>query len=96
MEEFKVLIPEEKFEIIEYKTGDLPAVMVVNTSLINFEPKEVFSWNLSIIIRFNELNNNGMPKKEEVDLIIPFEERIDDKIKGDNKDYPREFDYRMT
>jgi len=88
MEEFKVLIPEEELEIIEYKAGNLPAVMVVNTSLINFEPKEIFSWNLSITIQFNELNNNGMPKKEEVDLIIPFEECIDDKIKGDNKNKP--------
>ena len=88
MKEFKVIIPEEKLSIIEYEAENLPAIMVTNFSLLKFKPKEVFSWNLSIIINFNELNNNGMPKKEETDLIIPFEEIIDDQLKGDNKDKP--------
>ena len=88
MKEFKVLIPEEKLSIVEYEAEKLPAIMVMNYSLLKFKPKEVFLWNLSIIINFNDLNNNGMPKKEETDLIIPFEETIDDQLKGDNKDKP--------
>ena len=88
MKEYKVLIPDEEYRIIEYEVENLPAIMVANISLKNFEPKEVFSWNLSIIIQFNELNNNGMPKKEETDLIIPFEECIDSELKGNDKDKP--------
>jgi len=88
MEEFKVLIPDEELIIIEYEAENLPSIMVVNSSLKNFEPKSVFSWNLSIIIQFNELNNNGMPKKDETDLVIPFEEYIDNEIKGKDKNKP--------
>jgi hypothetical protein len=88
MKEYKVIIPEEKYTIVEYKQENLPAIMVMNVSLLKFEPKEAFSWNLSILIQFNELNNNGMPAKEETDLIIPFEECIDVQLKGTDKNKP--------
>jgi len=88
MEKFNVLIPEDNFIIVEYEEEQLPAIMVVNSSLKTFEPKEVFAWNLSIIIQFDDLNNNGMPKKEETDLLLPFEETVDSKLKGRNKNKP--------
>jgi hypothetical protein len=87
MKEFKVIIPQENYTIVEFKQDNLPAVMVLNSSLIKFEPKEVFSWNLSIILEFNELGDNGMPIKNEVDLIEPFEKSLDDNLKG-NKERP--------
>ena len=87
MKEFKVIIPEENYTIVEFKQDNLPAVMVLNSSLIKFEPKEVFSWNLSIILEFNELGDHGMPIKNEVDLIESFEKSLDDNLKG-NKEKP--------
>ena len=88
MEEFKVLVPEENFIIVEYEEDGLPAIMVINSSLKTFEPREVFSWNLSILIQFDELNDNGMPKKEETDLLLPFEETMDTELKGNDKNKP--------
>ena len=88
MQEFRVLIPEENYTIVNFNQEDLPAVMVINSSLLEFEPKEVFDWHLSLIINFETLIENGMPAQTETDLIIPFEEYIDTHLKGNDKDKP--------
>ena len=88
MKEFKVIIPEEYYTIVNFTQENLPAVMVINSSLLEFEPKEVFGWHLSLIINFETLIENGMPAQTETDLIIPFEEYIDAQLKGNDKDKP--------
>jgi len=85
MEKFNVLIPEENYSIFNSSKDDLPAIIILNSSLVNFEPKEVFSWNLSIVLRFNELSDNGMPTKNETDLIESFEKNLDEKLKINTK-----------
>ena len=96
MEEFKVIIPDEMYTIVEYKRDNLPAIMVINSALIDFEPKEVFLWNLSILIQFNELADNGMPAKNETDLIESFENYLFDNLKGDKKKPNALFFARIT
>ncbi|MBZ9731321.1 DUF695 domain-containing protein [Salegentibacter sp. JZCK2] len=88
MEENKVVIPKEHYQIINFKKEDLPAIGVINISLINFEPKEVFSWHCSLILNFDDLIENGMPTKEQVLKADKFEDFLDDKIKGKNKEKP--------
>ncbi|GHV08862.1 hypothetical protein FACS189485_20830 [Spirochaetia bacterium] len=88
MKEYKIIIPEENYSIFEYNRDDLPAIMVLNTALLKFKPKEVFSWHLSLIINFKTLNNNGMPTESETELSTPFEENIDEQLKGIDKDKP--------
>ncbi len=88
MEENKVVIPKENYQIINFKKEDLPAIGVVNTSLIDFEPKEVFSWHCSLILDFDDLMENGMPTKKQVLIADKFEDFLDDKIKGKNKKKP--------
>ena len=88
MKEFKVIIPEENYALFDFYQENLPAVMVLNTSLLKFKPKEVFSWHLSLMIDFDELVENGMPAQVETDAIIPFEEHIDTLLKGNDKDKP--------
>ena len=83
MKELKVIIPEEIYTIVEFKQDDLPGSMVINSSLLDFEPKEVFSWNLSIMLHFNEILDNGMPSKNEIESIKTFEEHLDDNLKFD-------------
>jgi hypothetical protein len=96
MEEFKVIIPDEMYTIVEYKRDNLPAIMVINSALVDFEPKEVFSWNLSILIQFNELADNGMPAKNETDLIESFENYLFDNLKDDKKKPNALFFARIT
>jgi|SRR5215217_1349256 len=86
--EFRVLIPDEEYQIIEFKQEDLPAVGVVNLSLIEFEPKEVFSWHCSIMINFENFIENGMPANNDVLIAEKFEDFLSENIKGADKEKP--------
>lgn len=86
--EYRVIIPEENYQIVEFKQNELPGVAVINKSLIEFEPKVVFRWHLSIMIEFNDLIENGMPSQGERDVIDPFGDNLDLIFKGDNPDKP--------
>ena len=55
---------------------------MVNTSLKDFEPKEVFGWHLSLIIDFEELIENGMPSEDERLIVDPFCDKLDEEIKA--------------
>lgn len=86
--EFRVLIPEEEYQIIEFKQENLPGIGVINLSLIEFEPKEVFSWHCSIMINFENLIENGMPTNKDVLDAEKFEDFLSENIKGINKEKP--------
>lgn len=88
MKEFKVHIPEENYQIINFKQDNLPAVGVINSNLVNFQPKEVFLWHCSIILNFNNFIENGMPDQNDVQIANEFEDFLDKKIKGDDKNKP--------
>ncbi|MCU7550717.1 DUF695 domain-containing protein [Chitinophagaceae bacterium LB-8] len=88
MKQFRVVIPKEKYSIIEFIQDGLPGVGVINLSLRNFEPKEVFAWHLSILIDFDELIENGMPSGAEREVVDPFGEKLDTLIKGANPEKP--------
>jgi hypothetical protein len=83
MQVFRVLIPEENYTIITFNRENLPAIMVINSSLLQFEPKEVFDWHLSLIIDFETEIENGMPAQSETDVTLPFEKYIDTQLKGE-------------
>ena len=86
--EFRVLIPDEEYQIIEFKQEDLPAVGVVNLSLIEFEPKEVFSWHCSIMINFENFIENGMPANNDALIAERFEDFLSENIIGADKEKP--------
>ncbi len=80
--EYRVVIPEETFTMMEWKSEGLPCIGMLNSALDGFEPKEVFSWHLSLIIDFKELIDNGMPSQEERDVVDPFCDELDENIKA--------------
>jgi hypothetical protein len=86
--EFRVLIPEEEYQIIEFRQENLPGIGVVNLSLIEFEPKEVFSWHCSIMINFENFIENGMPANNDVLIAEKFEDFLSENIKGADKEKP--------
>ena len=88
MDEFRVVIPEENYSVLNFKQDNLPGVAVVNNALRDFEPKIVFCWHLSIMIDLNELIENGMPSKNEVNVIDEFGDFLDSNIKGPDKEKP--------
>ncbi len=81
--EYKVVIPDEVYAILEWQRNDLPAICVVNQALANFEPKVVFSWRLSIIVDCVELAKRGMPTPEERGVLDQLGKQFDAHFKAD-------------
>lgn len=81
--EYRVVIPDEVFAILQWEDEGLPAICVVNQSLANFEPKVVFGWHLSIILSCDQLNDNGMPTSDEVQVLDRFGDELGDHLKAD-------------
>lgn len=88
MTEYRVTIPEEKPRIIEFIQDNFPGIAYVNRSLIDFEPKEVFGWHLSIMLDIQETVENGMPSKRERELLDEFGDILDTNIKGHDIENP--------
>jgi hypothetical protein len=88
MAEYRVIIPEEAFSVIEFRQNNLPGIGVINSSLVAFEPKAVFAWHLSIMIQFKGLIENGMPSQAERDVVDPFGDEIVRRIKGSDPTKP--------
>lgn len=81
--EVKVNFPEEQYGVVETAIDNKPAVIVVNTSLKDFEAKDIFGWSCSLIIPFKETAENGMPTQDESDFIYKYFQTLDTAIKGD-------------
>ncbi len=88
MKEFRVIIPDENYQILKFNQDELPGIAVINKSLVNFEPKEVFNWHCSVMVHFNQLIENGMPDLTDRTTVEEFEDWLDDEIKGENKEKP--------
>lgn len=85
---YRVVIPDEKYSVIEFEQEACPGVAFVNIGLRGFEPKVVFAWHLSIMIDFEGLIENGMPSKKERAVIDEFEDRLDPLLKGEDFEKP--------
>lgn len=81
-EDYKVTIPEEYYQLMNWEYDGLPCVAVLNLALIKFEPKIVFSWNLSVIIDFENLIDNGMPSLDEQQIVDSFCDKLNEEIKA--------------
>src|SRR3954469_17798252 len=88
MEQFRVIIPEEKYTVVEFLQEGFPGVAFINRGLRGFEPKVVFSWHLSLMIDFEDAIENGMPSQQERDVMDEFEERFDLSLKGPDLEKP--------
>ena len=88
MKEFHVIIPKEKYSILQFVQDELPGVGVINAALQHFEPKEVFGWHLSIMIELEDLIENAMPSVAEREVIDPLGEQLDDLVKGEDIEKP--------
>lgn len=87
-QEFKVIIPQEKYSIVEFKRDNLPAIAVINAAIKDFEPKIIFGWHLSVILDFDEIVENGMPSKKEQVIVDSFGDNLNLLIKGEDKAKP--------
>ena len=79
----KVLIPEEKFAVVESSFEGKPAVIVVNTNLRKFKPKDIFGWSCSLVMNYKDLAENGMPTSEESEFVYQYLEGLSKQIIDD-------------
>jgi len=88
MTDYRVVIPDERFRVVEFQQDCLPGIAVINESLAKFEPKLVFAWHLSVMLQFDDLIENGMPSNAEREIIDPFGDVLGATFRGDNPDKP--------
>lgn len=79
----EVIIPENRYSLVHSSLDNKPAVIVVNSGIREFEPKDVFGWTCSLIMDFQDLAQNGMPTREESDIVLDYFEKLDADIRGD-------------
>jgi len=78
----RVVIPKEEHTLVEFRQRDLPGFATVNSALSAFEPRIVFPWHLSVLIRCDELVENRLPSTDEQNLLYEFEDKLDVLIKA--------------
>lgn len=88
MTEYIVIIPDEGYQILNFRQDNLPGVAVINSALKTFEPRIVFNWHLSIMFDLEDLIDNGMPSRNEREIIKQYGDFLDKSIKGPNKEKP--------
>ena len=79
---YRVVIPQELQTLIKFHQRNLPGFATVNSVLKEFEPKIVFSWHLSVLIRCVHLIEGRLPSPEEQNLLYEFEDKLDPLIKA--------------
>jgi hypothetical protein len=76
VKEYRVVIPQPNWVVVRFRQEDHPGVALVNRALAQFEPREVFAWHLSIMIRVKEQIGQGMPSEKEVKVLEAFEDSL--------------------
>jgi len=79
---YNVVIPKEVYTLVEFRQRDLPGFATINSALKEFEPKIVFSWHLSVLIRCEQLVENQLPSPDEQNLLYEFEDKLARPIKA--------------
>ena len=88
MPKWRVEIPEERHALVEFTQDGLPGIAMMNSALVEFEPKLVFRWHLSLVLALDDLIENGMPSRRERELVDPFGDSLDELLKGPDPEKP--------
>ena len=83
MDDIEIIIPEEKYQIIEFNQNELPGIAVVNSNLKDENLIKIFNWNCSILIDLNDVTENGLPIETEFEIVSKFDDFLQENIKGD-------------
>lgn len=75
----------DDYAILEATLGNgLPLVAAINTNLLTWDAKASHQWILNLEMKFNGINNNGMPDNETFALLSELEDEFMDKLKDYN------------
>lgn len=77
-----VTLPKESLIKVSVRSDDLTGIATINSALVDFEPKEVFSWHFTILVEMDEHGEDGMPSESEEQVLRKFEAEIDPNIRA--------------
>ena len=80
MKKVTIKIPVESYELIELKGNNLPAICLVNKSLVKFESRELFPWFCTLTLDLKDLDSKDMPTDSEKEVINAFFDKMDKQI----------------
>lgn len=86
--EVRVVIPEEEYVMAEFSQDGFSGLASLNKSLVQFEPKKVFGWHLSVMFDLPSSDEYGLPLPADNESINIFEDNFDDFLKGGNVSKP--------
>ncbi len=72
----RIVIPAEVHTLIKFRQRDLPGFATVNSALKKFQPKSLFPWHLSVLIRCDQLVEDRLPSVDEQNLLYEFEDKL--------------------
>jgi hypothetical protein len=76
----RVILPEARYSLLDVTRDGLPEVLVVNDSLLHFDHREIFPWQLRVTLDARDLVENGMPSPEESKLLFALGDEIEDVV----------------
>jgi hypothetical protein len=88
MRKLRVILPEETYTWVEFIQDQLQGVASINTSLVDFNPKEVFRWHLSLLFDLQDVNGEKLPTDKEIKVLARIEDEYNDLVVGTNKKKP--------
>ncbi|MGO4707593.1 DUF695 domain-containing protein [Chryseobacterium sp. 2TAF14] len=73
---------EDQFSVFEatLQNGS-PLIAAINTSLLNYDSKASYPWISILKVQYNGENNNGLPEKEDYEILSNIEEQIIEELK---------------
>lgn len=84
MDNVEVIFPEDEYIVVTFLRNDKPGEAEVNISLKQFKHKRLFDWHLSIILETEDADENGMPTKEENEILVQLEDVLHSMAVGDD------------
>lgn len=73
-------LPKDHFTLFDATRDGLPEIIVVNDALLAFQRMDVFPWHLRVRLDAKELAENGMPTREESQLLFEVGDRVDEVV----------------
>ncbi len=80
----RVFIPKDAFVIAQGESKGLPDIWIVNRALTELQPKAAFAWHLSIIVDCRGTFDNGMPTKDEMEVMRGLDDAFDTNLTKDH------------
>jgi len=75
MKKVTIDIPTEDYELIELKGNNLPAICLVNKSLVGFKHQDIFPWFCTLTLDLKDLDAKDMPTQTEKEVVNAFFKR---------------------